>query len=845
MTVGIGKTYDLQTAVLPWDATRPQLTFASSDPAVVKVDGNGKLKGGSVGQAVVTVASADNPLLKDEVRVEVVVGDGIYEYTDFETGRNSWPADANRAIIEEGGNHWYKVLKGATAVSSNEYTNYELTFRMKTPPSMPALGTFYIFDRLGANGGDRIGYRKFEDGTSKWLLYNPAWATVRESKLPYEDLAPNTEYSVKLLVKGADISLYVNDTLKLKATDPSHNPSGTIGFYAGGFDYLLFDDIKLSVPSTRVAGLQLDREQANIGADEKLQLKVSFDPSDAVNRSVTWTSNNPEAAVVDENGLVTAVGPGQAVITVRSAENPQAAASCRVVVSDVLLHTDFESGGGGWPVDPNRSIVTENGNHKYRLLKGASATSPRSFSDYDLTFKLKTPSVIPSAATFYLFDRLASGSGGRIGYRKTADGASQWILYNGAWATVKKSDLPNEDLAPNREYNVELIVNGADISLFVDGVLKLKAADPSHHPSGTIGFYAGGFDNLTFDDLVVTQLRKPMTEATVTPSQPDGANGWYVHPVSVQLLPGARSSTISETVYSLDGGANWLPYTAPVTIDQDSGAVGFLYRSVDLVGNAEPPQKLSFRLDRLAPETTASLSPDQPDGTNGWYVHPVTVTLKATDATSGVADTVYSLDGGASWQPYTSPIPLERDGRYTITYHSTDQAGNDENPRTATVLLDTTGPAIIVTEPGPGRAYADSEELTPKVMLSDGLSGLDGKQAKVRLDGQDVSGEEAIPLGRHSLDVTASDAAGNASSVTILFETRTDSASVKALIERFAAMSWIDHSGIANSLLQKLETGSLDALIQEIEAQRGKHLSTAAAEILLRDVRDIQQRNER
>ncbi|GAA3407731.1 Ig-like domain-containing protein [Paenibacillus hodogayensis] len=512
VNVAIGKTFDLQAAVLPWNASNPQVHYVSSDPSVVQVDSKGKIRGMNVGQAVVTVSSDENPLLRDQANITVELGDGIYEYTDFETGRGSWPVDPNRAIVEENGNRWYKVVKGATALSPYDYRDYELTFKMKTPAVIPNVATLYIFDRLVGGNGDRIGYRKTAEGVSQWVLYNKSWATVKASNLTYEDLAPNTEYQVKLLVKGADISLYVDGALKLKANDPGHNLSGQVGFYTGGFDYLLFDDIKISVPTTRVAGLLLDKSTYRLGADETVQLQVTFDPSDSVNRSVYWSSSNPAAAIVDATGRVTAVGPGETVITVRSDENPQASASCVIVVSNILLYTDFESGGGGWPVDPNRSIVTVDGNRMYRLLNGASANSPRTFTNYELTFKMKTPPTIPSSATLYLFDRIVSGSGDRIGYRKTTDGASKWVLYNKAWATVKETNLAYEDLAPNTVYTVKLIANRGEIKLYVDGTLKLQATAPDHNPSGTVGFYAGGFEYLLFDDIEFSQLRVPPTE---------------------------------------------------------------------------------------------------------------------------------------------------------------------------------------------------------------------------------------------------------------------------------------------------------------------------------------------
>ncbi|MBB3113301.1 uncharacterized protein YjdB [Paenibacillus phyllosphaerae] len=846
VTIGIGKSYELHTAVLPWNATNGKLNFATSDSSVVKVDAKGVLRGMEVGEATITVTSDENPSFTVVVQVTVEVGDGIYEYTDFENGRNSWPTDPNRTIVDVDGDHKYKVLKGATAVSPNEYSNYELTFKLKTPAVTPTNGTFYIFDRLGTGGGGRIGYRKLEDGTSKWLLYNKAWATVKETSFPYQDLAPDTEYDVKLLVKGGELSLYVNDVLKLKATDSTFNPTGTVGFYAGGYDYLLFDNIKFAVPSTRVAGLTLNYGSVNIGADEQLQLQASFDPSDAVNREVNWTSSNPAAAVVDANGLVTAVAPGETVITVTSLDNPQATAASTVIVSDILLQTNFENGGGGWPVDPNRSIINEGGNKKYRLLNGASATSPRTFANYELTFKLKTPSVIPSAATFYIFDRLASGSGDRIGYRKTVDGASQWILYNKTWATVKKSDLSYEDLAPDTEYTVRLIVNGADIALYVNGALKLKATDPGHNLTGQIGFYAGGFANLIFDDIVVTQLRKPQTEAVVTPASPDGENGWYVHPVSVQLNPGAKSSVLVQTEYRLDSESSWHSYSSPLAFDHDGGEQKLHYRSTDMSGNVETARELTLKIDQAAPSTSASLDPVQPDGAEGWYGSPVTVTLQGNDATSGVARTEYSLDGGTTWTAYSAPIVLANDGEHELMYRSFDVAGNAEAVQSIDVRIDASAPTITAAGISDGQSFTDFESIIPSFTLSDALSGAASAPLRFWLDGQDVDVSTPIPLyslslGTHSFLVQGTDAAGNEAAQTITFQITTSVQSMLSLVEQFKAQGWIDNEGIANALSQKLQQGSLAAFINHVEAQNGKHITAETAQILLRDAHYLLQ----
>ena len=134
----------------------------------------------------------------------------------------------------EGGNHMYKLVKGATTLNENEFNHYELSFKLKTPKVIADDATFYVFDRLNSGGsGGRIGYRKYANGTSAWLLYNAAWAAVKQNTLPAPDLQPDTVYNMKVIVKGPEISVYVDNKLKLKASDATFNASGQVGFYAG------------------------------------------------------------------------------------------------------------------------------------------------------------------------------------------------------------------------------------------------------------------------------------------------------------------------------------------------------------------------------------------------------------------------------------------------------------------------------------------------------------------------------------------------------------------------------------------------------------------------------------
>jgi hypothetical protein len=331
--------------------------------------------------------------------------------------------------------------------------------------------------------------------------------------------------------------------------------------------------------------------------------------------------------------------------------------------------------------------------------------------------------------------------------------------------------------------------------------------------------------------------------ATVaTPSQPDGANGWYAHQATVSLSATDNLSGVAMTEYSLDSGATWQTYTSALMFDKE-GKYTISYRSTDNAGNGEALKTININLDSTAPVTTAVVTPAQPDGQHGWNVHPVTVTLSAYDNLSGVAKSEYSLDGGSTWLAYTAPVTLNQDSKYTLSYRSTDNAGNVEDAKTISFDLDQTAPTITVSGLVYG-TYSDSMDITPILTLGDNLSGVDSSKTTVTVSTyglqQTVQQGASIPLytlplGSHTFIVTASDMAGNTSSQTVLFQTTTSIQSMQALVTRFTNMGLIDNAGIANSLQSKLAANNLADFISAVQAQSGKHISEDTAKYLLRD----------
>jgi hypothetical protein len=89
----------------------------------------------------------------------------------------------------------------------------------------------------------------------------------------------------------------------------------------------------------KVTGVTLDENSLNLSAGENATLTATVSPEDAFDTSVIWSSSNTDVATVDENGVVTALAEGMAIITVTTNDGGFTA-SCTVTVAHTGLPFD-------------------------------------------------------------------------------------------------------------------------------------------------------------------------------------------------------------------------------------------------------------------------------------------------------------------------------------------------------------------------------------------------------------------------------------------------------------------------------------------------------------------------
>ncbi len=225
-----------------------------------------------------------------------------------------------------------------------------------------------------------------------------------------------------------------------------------------------------------------------------------------------------------------------------------------------------------------------------------------------------------------------------------------------------------------------------DSGSFESGSSVVVAAPVSGSASHTISWYstdaAGNTEttkSVSFTvQAQVTDTIPPVTVSSFNPA----ANAIFKANQPVTLTPTDGGSGVKATYYKIDSGA--FTQGTSFTVSGD-GLHTFSYYSVDNTNNTETTHvSNSFRIDTIAPVTTST-------AVNGnTYTGAQTFTLTAADAGSGVASTWYKLDASASYTSGTSvavAAPTSGSVSHTISWYSTDIAGNQETTKSVTFTV--------------------------------------------------------------------------------------------------------------------------------------------------------------
>lgn len=113
-----------------------------------------------------------------------------------------------------------------------------------------------------------------------------------------------------------------------------------------------------------VSGVSVNPNALSLNLNQTAQLQAVISPSNATDKSVTWSSGNPAVASVSADGLVTGLAEGTATITVTTADGGYTATSEVTVTEDTIpqeytLSTTI-NGQGSIQLSPAGGVYDEN-----------------------------------------------------------------------------------------------------------------------------------------------------------------------------------------------------------------------------------------------------------------------------------------------------------------------------------------------------------------------------------------------------------------------------------------------------------------------------------------------------
>jgi len=350
--------------------------------------------------------------------------------------------------------------------------------------------------------------------------------------------------------------------------------------------------------------------------------------------------------------------------------------------------------------------------------------------------------------------------------------------------------------------NVNITIKGMDseggidyINYSVDGEWYQNTSNPFFFSLGdgkhVIKYYAvdnAGNEGRIKVAYVNIDSTPPSLSYTLSPSKPDGNNGWYTENVEISLNASDGMSGIDEITYNI--GGIWEDYTGFFTLNTD-GIYDIIFRVVDKAVN-EAIDNVTVKLDKNPP----SIDVLAPSG--GFVRGTYTIKWNASDDMDSDLDGNISLfylynDSDGNWQETMVASGINNTGNFSwnsggfldakeakIKVVAIDDAGNEGVEYSPIFTLDNHPPIITITQPVAGKAYGKDEygniiievEWEAYDLIDDDLDGtikieyFDGAFWNVLVENYSNNGRYTFNAkdwndGNYRIKISAVDDAGN------------------------------------------------------------------------------------
>lgn len=305
----------------------------------------------------------------------------------------------------------------------------------------------------------------------------------------------------------------------------------------GEYDVIIYDnyDEVISDVFTLVIGerpvnvsrILLDTTEASIEEGSTLQLVATVLPEDASDKSLIWSSSDPEIANVDQTGLVTAFTSGKTIITVKSAANEDISASCQITVKARVIEAE------GVTLDKSEATLTEG-----ETLTLTATVEPDDTTDKTLTWTSSN-------------EEVATVEDSVVTALKTGTSTITVSTSNGKTAQCEITVI---EKVPEIIYVSSVTLDHTEIEAEAGTVLTLKATVLPENATDKDLLWTSSNEEVATVDQTGTVTIRSVGTVVITAEAVDGSGiKAECHISGTSLLNSIESDTIKVDVFTVNG----------------------------------------------------------------------------------------------------------------------------------------------------------------------------------------------------------------------------------------------------------------------------------------------------
>ena len=330
-SVVVNETIDLDPVFNPVNTTNQNVTWASSDDSIATVDENGIVTGIKAGTVNITVTTEDGGFTatKEITVIQPVTGMSLAEHeltlevrASAQLTADILPEDASNqtvlwtssdesvAVVDENGTVTATGLGSAVITGVTEDGGFSDQCNVTTY-SVPAEGI--SIDEEGS-----VSEIEFGKTGSIQIVFDPVNTTNQNL------IWSSSDESIAIVDENGVITAVGEGPVTITATSED-----------GGFTA----SKEITIFCKHLTGISFSEESVDVVKTNTVSLTPVYEPVDASNKKVTWSSSDESIATVDETGVVTAVEGGTAVIT---AVSDDGGFSAEIAVNVIVLAEGIE-----------------------------------------------------------------------------------------------------------------------------------------------------------------------------------------------------------------------------------------------------------------------------------------------------------------------------------------------------------------------------------------------------------------------------------------------------------------------------------------------------------------------